>query len=117
MATRREIGKRIRVAREEAGLSQEKLGKSLDPPRSHAAVSDMERGVTRVGAVALAQLAAILNKRTGFFFGEEPSPPREPSAFQARGAVGASPEAEDAIEGFKEMIRNLAEKEKNDGSP
>lgn len=67
MATSAELGRKVREAREEAGLSQKALGEMLQPPRSHAAISDIERGETRVGATDISQIARILGKAITYF--------------------------------------------------
>ncbi|MCH7699028.1 MAG: helix-turn-helix transcriptional regulator [Chloroflexi bacterium] len=107
-----DIGRRIRSAREDAGLSQEQLGNRLDPPRSHAAVSDMERGVTNVGAGVLAQLANILDRPPGYFYGVQTSTRDAASAFQARGRPGGSREDRAGLEDFKKHVEQLAKKTK-----
>ena len=110
MTTSSEFGQRIRLAREEAKLSQEALGKLLDPPRSHAAISDMERGVTRVGATDIAQLARILAKTTAFFYADETAPARPPSATFARGNVQSDLEKEFRREVDRELERRRKDK-------
>jgi transcriptional regulator with XRE-family HTH domain len=50
------LGKRIRELREKCGKSQQELGKALG--RSHAAVSDIERGKTKL---TVADLSIIAN--------------------------------------------------------
>lgn len=72
MASKEQIGRRIRQAREEAGMTQAQLGKAWGG-RSHAAVSDIERGATGVSASGLAELAEILGKTVGSFYGEKVS--------------------------------------------
>lgn len=72
MATPEEIGRRLRVAREEMGWTQGELARRWGN-RSHAAISDIERGTTRVTASGLAELARILDKSVGYFYGEQPS--------------------------------------------
>lgn len=114
MSSPQDIGKRIRRAREEASLSQEEVARRLDPPRSHASVSDMERGVTRVGAIEIAQLARMLGKPTLYFYGEEGTAAPAPSAFYARGGGGASLDATKKIDEFKERVRNLSRRSEGD---
>ncbi len=53
------LGKKIRELRTAKGVSQEELGKALG--RSHAAVSDMERGVTEITVKDLYRIAEILS--------------------------------------------------------
>lgn len=70
MATSSDIGARIRRAREEARLTQQQLGRVWGNV-THAAISDIERGVTRVSASRLAELAKLLNKPVSYFYNEE----------------------------------------------
>lgn len=49
----------LRDARLSAKLNQGEVGKRLNPPRSHAAVSDIERGKTALTTDLLEQFAAI----------------------------------------------------------
>lgn len=105
MVTSEELGKKIREAREEAGLSQQELGSMLNPPRSHAAVSDMERGVTRVGATDIAQIARLLNRETSYFYGEQARP--SPNALYARGDADR-----DDIADFKRRVEAILRERK-----
>lgn len=57
----REIGKRIRMYRRQSGLSQAEVGRRLAKPRSHAAVSDIERGKTRMTVALLREMALVLS--------------------------------------------------------
>ncbi len=107
--TSAELGKRIKEARVEKRLSQEELGARLNPPRSHAAISDMERGVTRVGAMDVDQLAQILDKPTGYFYGEGTPPHMPAPALFGRG----SPER-DVIERFKRDVSRELERRKKE---
>ena len=72
MSSKKEIGSRIQRARKEAALTQGELGR-LWGGKSHAAVSDVERGETSVTASSLAELAKILEKPVTYFYGEKPS--------------------------------------------
>lgn len=65
MDIRKELGRKLRAAREEAGLSQTELGKRFGV--SHAAISDMERGITDIGVGDLLRLAQILHKPLSYF--------------------------------------------------
>lgn len=55
------IGRRLREAREAKGLTQAALGAELLPPRSHSAVSDIERGKTKLNVDELTVVAALLD--------------------------------------------------------
>jgi len=105
----KEVGDRIRRAREEIGLSQEQLGRFMD--RSHAAISDMERGKTKLGISDLTKVARFLQKDISYFIGTTPS------AVYRRGELTqtdiARKEVRSAIEDFRRYARLLAEKEES----
>ena len=91
-ATMRE---RLLLARRQEGFTQTALGAALDPPRSHAAISDMERGITRIAAIDLAQVAAITKRSVTWFYGEgQPDPPAALEALDAALANAKRWEAE-----------------------
>jgi transcriptional regulator with XRE-family HTH domain len=58
------IGKRIKQAREDKGLTQEKLAESLDV--SNAYISKIERGKTDVGLKRLSEISAVLEESVGY---------------------------------------------------
>jgi len=58
--TNAEVGARIRHVREQRGWTQLDLGRRLDPSRSHAAVSDIERGLTHLDVEDLTMVAGVL---------------------------------------------------------
>ena len=105
MPTNDEVGRRVRRAREERRLSQTELGQLLSPKRSYAAVSDIERGRTKLDVEDLSMLAAILGKSLPYFYGEEPTP----GVVYRRGERGLAPEAQretdQAVELFKKFAR------------
>jgi transcriptional regulator with XRE-family HTH domain len=105
----KELGARIRRAREEIGLSQEQLGRLMD--RSHAAISDMERGKTKLGISDLSKLARFLQKDISYFIGTTPS------AVYRRGELtqteNSRKEVRSAIEDFRRYARLLSEKEES----
>ncbi len=70
MVTKEQLGRRIKRAREEARMTQGKLGE-LWINKSHAAISDIERGESKVGATDLAKLAKILDKKIEYFLEED----------------------------------------------
>lgn len=51
------IGLRIRLARQKARLTQGELSKRLSKPRTYAAISDIERGRTRLNVDGLLDVA------------------------------------------------------------
>ena len=66
MESKQLLGKRIRQAREELGLSQEALGERLGC--SQRTVSNIETGAVGVGVADLPHLARILQKNVFYFF-------------------------------------------------
>lgn len=63
------MGELIRKAREDAGLSQEELGKKIR--RRRTAVYEMEKGKVEVNAWTIVYLAAVLNKPITYFYPKE----------------------------------------------
>ena len=61
------VAERIRLARTDKGLSQSDLGRLLSRPRTHAAISDLERGRTKVDVELLIELANLLDRPVLFF--------------------------------------------------
>ena len=64
------IGKKIREARETAGLSQRELADKLGF-ESSTAVSYMESGERKVSVVDLEKISKLLDKDIRFFIGQE----------------------------------------------
>jgi len=62
------VGYRMRVRRNLLGLSQEQLGKALG--LTFQQIQKYERGVNRMGASRLHQIAHILSVPVGYFFEE-----------------------------------------------
>lgn len=72
MITKAEIGAKIRRLRTEEGLSQEELGHVLG--KSHAAISDIERGKTDLSVLDLLLIANHLNTSPTFILNIQSSP-------------------------------------------
>ncbi len=107
MITPEEVGRRIRAAREQRKLTQAGLGQLLSPQRSYAAVSDIERGRTKVDIELLSQLSTVLGKPTAFFTEDATLAP----VIYRRDQVGTDEqrrETDRAIEGFKQFAQKLA---------
>src|SRR5687768_3476568 len=102
MATGEEIGQRIREAREEHRLTQTECGQLLRRRRTHAAISELERGKVRLDAEELLEIAAILGKELSYFY----SAPASPSVVYRRGHRGLETDHQRdtnrAIEAFKQ---------------
>lgn len=92
----REIGRRIRRARENLGISQEDLARRLDYS-SPATISHFEAGERRISIVDLQRIAAILGLPTAYFFGGTAE--RGSSPLSLPGKRGAA-ECEDICRGF-----------------
>lgn len=73
----RHVGSRVRMRRIMLGLSQEKLGEALG--LTFQQVQKYEKGINRIGASRLQQLAEVLQVPVGFFF-EAPAPGIPPAA-------------------------------------
>jgi transcriptional regulator with XRE-family HTH domain len=80
------VGARVRLRRMLLGLSQEKLGESLG--LTFQQIQKYEKGVNRIGASRLYELAKVLNVPVGFFYEEAPS-----VAFGATGVISGMAEA------------------------
>lgn len=65
------VGSRIRLRRNMAGMSQEKLGESLGI--TFQQIQKYEKGTNRVGASRLQAIASILEVPVSFFFQDVPS--------------------------------------------
>jgi transcriptional regulator with XRE-family HTH domain len=63
-----DMGKRIRRARDDAGMSQEEFAKAIN--RRQASVSDIENGKMEVTAGTLAKMAIVLKKPISYFFAD-----------------------------------------------
>ncbi|MGE3622841.1 MAG: helix-turn-helix domain-containing protein [Bdellovibrionales bacterium] len=83
------VGARLRLRRNLIGMSQEQLGKASG--LTFQQIQKYERGVNRMGASRLYQIALILNVTVSYFFEEMPS---ENAASQ-----GLSDSAQGALEG------------------
>ena len=60
----------LRDARVNAGLNGREFGRLLSPPRTHAAVSDIERGKTRITIDLLLQWGRICGVDPAMLFGQ-----------------------------------------------
>ncbi len=109
MVTYEEIGRRIKEARQELGLVQADLGQMLSRRRSHAAVSDIERGKTKLDLEELAEIAQLLQKPLSYLTDPAPSPASVTYRRSTRHAPAAQlRESDRAIEAFKQKAREQA---------
>ncbi|SFJ60262.1 helix-turn-helix domain-containing protein [Aerobium aerolatum] len=65
------VGSRIRLRRNMAGMSQEKLGESLGV--TFQQVQKYEKGTNRVGASRLQAIASVLEVPVSYFFQDAPT--------------------------------------------
>ncbi|HBB35646.1 MAG TPA: Zn peptidase [Cyanobacteria bacterium UBA8803] len=109
-----ELGRRIRLAREEALLSQDAVAQYLELPRS--AVSLIEGGKRKVDSLELQKFSRLVGKSILFFLDEESGSVKtsdvdedDPTQilFSANQAVDISPDR-DQIERFRQFYRNFA---------
>lgn len=101
MTLYRQIGQRIRRAREAAQLSQEELARLLDFS-SPATISNYESGERRISVSDLQRIGSILGLPVSHLLGEEPAP--EAQFVQLR-AKEVRPGARDAIAAFVTFAR------------
>lgn len=109
---RRQLGMRLRKAREYLGLSQEEVARYLGIPRS--ALSNIETGQRRIDALELKRLGQLYKQPVGYFTGESQIEPGLPAevAHLARAAAGLSQRDREELSRFAEYLRARAQAEK-----
>jgi transcriptional regulator with XRE-family HTH domain len=90
------VGARVRLRRTLLGMSQEKLGDALG--LTFQQVQKYERGVNRIGASRLFDLARVLDVPIGFFFDDLPAEMGGNVAVRSRPALFGFAEAQDGFE-------------------
>jgi transcriptional regulator with XRE-family HTH domain len=90
------VGARVRLRRTLLGMSQEKLGDALG--LTFQQVQKYERGVNRIGASRLFDLARLLDVPIGFFFDDLPPEMGGNSAVRSRPAYFGLSEAQDGLD-------------------
>lgn len=109
--TKEELGKKIRDLREKNDKSQEELGKFLN--RSHAAVSDIERGKTDLSVSDLTKISQFFEVSVETFLSPN-STPSSISFSHSRIELGLSDEEREKILKSREEFRKKAkEAQKN----
>ena len=89
------VGSRVRLRRTLMGMSQERLGDALG--LTFQQVQKYERGVNRIGASRLFDLARVLDVPIGFFFDD--MPPEMGGVARSRfGVTSGFAEAQDGFE-------------------
>lgn len=110
MLTPEEIGDKVRQLRVKYGKSQKELGRVLG--RSHATISDIERGKTGLGVDDLTKVADFFNVPVSEVLGEEPQP-ETPQLSRSRAVRGMTAneinEAKASFEEFKKIARLRAQ--------
>jgi transcriptional regulator with XRE-family HTH domain len=90
------VGSRVRLRRTLLGMSQEKLGEALG--LTFQQIQKYERGVNRIGASRLFDLARVLDVPIGFFFDDMPGDAKTPSNPATRSRLPGMAEAQDGFE-------------------
>lgn len=88
------VGSRVRLRRTLLGMSQEKLGEALG--LTFQQVQKYERGVNRIGASRLFDLARVLDVPIGFFFDDMPDAMGGSNALRSR--IGGFAEHQEGFE-------------------
>src|SRR5512147_2967524 len=90
------VGSRIRLRRTLLGMSQEKLGEALG--LTFQQIQKYERGVNRIGASRLFDLARVLDVPIGFFFDDMSPELGGNAANRSRGAAFGFAEGQEGFE-------------------
>ncbi len=96
--TRKILGKRIRDAREEKGITQKQLGDLLNC--SPMAISHFENGIRELKLSTLQKLSSFLGKPLQFFL-------QMPTATLFRAEPGNDPEVTEALDRFEQHLNTL----------
>jgi transcriptional regulator with XRE-family HTH domain len=103
-----DLARRLREVREYVNYSQQYVSERTGLPRS--AISDIERGARRVSTLELKRLASVYGYRASYFLGEEPPGALDgPATALARDASQLSPEDQQEVQRFIELLRNRPE--------
>src|SRR3989344_9362412 len=100
MEIRRVLGKKIRDAREEKGVTQKELGELLN--YSAMGISHFENGIRELKLSDLQRLADFFKKPLSFFFPEE-----VPVATFYRTQRGNNPEVAKSLDRFEKYLDTL----------
>jgi len=105
------IGRRIREARERAGISLADLADRVGTTASRAA--RYEQGALRLAARELLEIAQALGRNVTFFFQDAPNAGRTAASARPRGEAGASRvrETESLIQAFENIPDEAARRE------
>ncbi len=108
--SKEELGARIRELRIKNGKSQEELGKSLE--KSHAAVSDIERGKTELSVSDLTQIAQYFNTSVSEILKENTSGNTGVFFSHHRADMGISSKEREKIQNARKEFYKKAREEK-----
>lgn len=101
----KEIGRRIRQAREAKNISQGELGSRLFSPVTATAISLYEKGDRDIGLDVLAEIAKIFNvSMESLIEGYKEAPPI-PVALRADKELKNNPKAQEQIMDFVDMVK------------
>ena len=114
MVTNEEVGRRIRQARGEMGWNQAELGRQLVPSRSHAAVSDIERGKTKLDVEGLSAIAVLLKKPLEYFIPTRATPSLTYQRSDRDLSAEQQQKGNRSIEDFKSLARQRARQRAED---
>jgi transcriptional regulator with XRE-family HTH domain len=90
------VGSRVRLRRTLLGMSQEKLGEALG--LTFQQIQKYERGVNRIGASRLFDLARVLDVPIGFFFDDMSAELGGNAVTRSRGAAFGFAEGQEGFE-------------------
>ena len=108
-AERRQLGERLRQAREYVGYSQDEAAAFLKVTRT--AVTNMENGQRKVEAIELKRLAELFRQPVGYFTGEDEAAASLPAdvAHLARAAAKLSAKDRDELARFAEFLKRRSD--------
>ena len=108
---RRQLGARLREAREYLGLSQDEVANYLGIPRT--ALSHIESGQRRMDALELKKVAPLYKRPVAYFTGENQEGEGLPEdiAHLARAAAGLSESDRQELSRFADYLRARAQSE------
>jgi len=109
MVTSEELGRRLRAARKNVGVSQEEAALTLGIPRP--AVSQIESGKRSVSGLELARLAVIYRRSLTSFFDDDAADPAEDSVAVLFCAGRLEAHDREVVGEFDALCRNYGELE------
>lgn len=99
----KEIGKKLQIAREEAGLSQEQLASLLGCAQS--TLSNYEKGKRRIYLTQLEQIAELLSKSIEYFLESSTQSEASSTINRLSSAIDEEPELLQIINSLYELPR------------